>query len=171
MQKIEKWKTVDGFPDYKISSLGRLMRVGGVVHRSTTDMIFKDKIIKGSVDRDGYIVYCLTFNGKHKWVTGHRLVAEAFISNPNNYPIINHKDEDKTNNCVDNLEWCTYEYNNNYGTARNRMQSTIVEKYNKGYKNPTKGTIYINNGVLNKRISPSELEYYESKGFKKGRLL
>lgn len=52
----------------------------------------------------------------------HRLVAEAFIPNPNNYPCINHKDECRTNNVVDNLEWCTYEYNLNYGN-RNKLAS------------------------------------------------
>ena len=50
----------------------------------------------------------------------HRLVALAFLPNPDNLPQINHKDEDKTNNCVWNLEWCTAEYNVNYGTANER---------------------------------------------------
>lgn len=50
----------------------------------------------------------------------HRIVAMAFLDNPNNYPIINHKDENPSNNHVDNLEWCTYKYNTNYGTAIER---------------------------------------------------
>lgn len=55
-------------------------------------------------------------NGKTKRFSVHRLVAQAFIPNPNNLPIINHKDENPSKNIVDNLEWCDYEYNNNYGT-------------------------------------------------------
>ena len=64
----------------------------------------------------GYAQYALSKNGKRKLILGHRLVAEAFIENPNNYPIINHKDENKQNNNSDNLEWCTYSYNSNYGS-------------------------------------------------------
>lgn len=52
----------------------------------------------------------------------HRLVAEAFIPNPNNYPCINHKDENPSNNNIDNLEWCTYKYNANYGTGVERQK-------------------------------------------------
>lgn len=51
----------------------------------------------------------------------HRLVAEAFLPNPNNLPCVNHKDEDKTNNCVENLEWCSYQYNNNYGSKKGHL--------------------------------------------------
>ena len=59
-------------------------------------------------------------NGESKFFPIHRLVAEAFIENPHNFPFINHKDEDKSNNHVENLEWCTNEYNINYGTRNER---------------------------------------------------
>ena len=61
-------------------------------------------------------------NGKMKMEYIHRLVAIAFIPNPNRLPQVNHKDEDKTNNCVENLEWCDSKYNNNYGTHTKRGQ-------------------------------------------------
>lgn len=58
-----------------------------------------------------------------KWFTVHRLVALHFIPNPDNLPIINHKDEDKSNNCIGNLEWCTTQYNNSYGTIIERQSN------------------------------------------------
>ena len=71
-----------------------------------------------SVHRNGYIKVSLWKNNKQKTYFMHRLVAEAFIPNPDNLPQVNHKDENKTNNCVSNLEWCTHKYNNNYGSKR-----------------------------------------------------
>lgn len=70
---------------------------------------------------NGYLQVDLYKNGKVAKFTVHRLVAMAFIPNPKNLPEINHKDEDKTNNCVENLEWCTHKYNINYGTRNGRM--------------------------------------------------
>ena len=98
MQEI--WKPVVGFEEYfKISNLGRLKR--------------KDRILKATNDR-GYLKIKLSVNGKRYLRYIHRLVAEAFIPNPNNYKEVNHKDSNPENNRVDNLEWCDRRYNLDY---------------------------------------------------------
>lgn len=95
---------------YQISNLGRIKSL----------WFGKEKILKGGKDKDGYLKVILSREGKHKTYSVHRLVAEAFIPNTNNHPQVNHKNEDKTDNCVDNLEWCTQKYNVNYGTCQQR---------------------------------------------------
>lgn len=87
----------------------------------------KEKILKPLKNKWGYFEVALSKDGKKKWISIHRLVATTFIHNPYNLPCVNHKDEDKTNNRVDNLEWCSYGYNNNYGTHIKK----IVEKRSK----------------------------------------
>ena len=83
-------------------------------------------------NRGYYYVNLKNQNGQ-KSIAVHRLVALTYIPNPNNYPEVNHKDENKTNNCVDNLEWCTHEYNIHYGTARERATKT-QQQYNVNQK-------------------------------------
>ena len=80
---------------------------------------------KQSVTDTGYKVVSLYKDGKYKHIKVHRAVAMAFIDNPNNYPVVNHKDEDKTNNFVENLEWCTQRENLVYGTARKRAAQKL----------------------------------------------
>lgn len=70
-----------------------------------------NRFMKLTGDGGNYQSVCLTKDGKHRVLLVHRLVAEAYIPNPNNYPQVNHKDERKNNNCVDNLEWCTPQQN------------------------------------------------------------
>lgn len=84
----------------------------------------QNKWLKIWADNQGYLV--VNLQGEKKRV--HRLVAEAFIPNPDNLPVVNHKDENKSNPSVDNLEWCTYKYNNNYGTCQERRKETIASK-------------------------------------------
>lgn len=111
----EIWKDIDGYEEkYKVSNLGRVKSIN---YNSTG----KEKILKPVKDKDGYLFVILSKKGKCKRFSVHRLVAQTFIENPNNLPFINHKDENKTNNSVENLEWCDRRYNNNYGTRNERI--------------------------------------------------
>ena len=112
----EIWKDVVGWEGlYQVSSFGRVKS-------------FRRKephLLSACVGKHGYrVVLLYNGNGQRKNERVHRLVAQAFIPNPNNYPYINHKDEDKTNNQVENLEWCTAKYNNNYGTYIERQRNS-----------------------------------------------
>lgn len=82
-------------------------------------------------DVNGYNKVELFNNGKRKYVFVHRLVAEAFIPNPDNLPCINHKDENRKNNKVENLEWCTTEYNNSYGDRIEKIRDKLLNKNGK----------------------------------------
>jgi hypothetical protein len=116
----EIWKDIKGYEKlYWISNLGRVKS--------------KRKILKPCVNkRTGYIYVCLTKNNKGKDMVIHRLVAQVFIPNPNNLPQVNHKDENKNNNCVNNLEWCTPKYNCNYGTRNSKLYNKT--SFRKGHK-------------------------------------
>lgn len=108
----EIWKDVKGYEGlYKVSNKGRV---------KSYSRYEEGRILKQNLNVGGYYVVGLTKDRKNVPKTVHRLVAEAFIPNPNNYPVINHKDEVKTNNNVDNLEWCTVLYNNTYGDKLKR---------------------------------------------------
>lgn len=79
------------------------------------------KFLKARYDKDGYISVALRKDGKTKYFFVHRLVAMAYIPNPNNLPEVNHKNEIKSDNNINNLEWCTRKYNANYGTIKERL--------------------------------------------------
>lgn len=107
----EVWKDIEEYENmYQISNLGNVMS-------------FKrknPKLLSKVINLDGYYVVNLTKDKKTKVFTIHRLVAKAFISNLDNLPQVNHKDENKLNNIVSNLEWCTLQYNHNYGSRNHR---------------------------------------------------
>lgn len=117
----EEWRYIKGYEGkYQISNLGRVKSLGNNKNK-------KEKILSNTPRKDGYLMVCLYKNGKGKPFTVHRLVALHFIDNPNNYEEVNHKDENKQNNSIDNLEWCTREYNNNYGTRTQRQSENHAD--------------------------------------------
>lgn len=131
MMKNEIWKTIDGFDNYQISNLGRVksLRRNRVI--GLNKFVQEEKILKQHII-NGYSYVYLSKESKIKGFRVHRLVAKAFIDNPNNYPCINHKNEIKTDNNVENLEYCTNKYNNNYGNFKNKIAKTrykIINQY------------------------------------------
>ena len=102
---------------YQISNLGRIKSL----HNKDN---IKGLIMKQKLRKNGYYEIKLRNKGNAKFCLIHRLVAQAFIPNPNNYPCINHKDENKANNNVENLEWCTVAYNNTYGNRLQKVSNT-----------------------------------------------
>ena len=124
MQEI--FKDIEGYEGlYQISNFGNVKSLGN--GKSNNYNLCKERILKHDI-MHGHPRISLSKNGKSKHFFVHRLVAFAFIPNPNNYPIINHKDEIKTNNNVDNLEWCDCKYNSNYGTVRERLSNVMKGK-------------------------------------------
>lgn len=114
----EIWKPIKGYEQYyEVSNLGRIKSLARNVYwknraNRINSRYDEEKIIVPDVMKNGYIRIKFRVNGDVKQKTVHRVVAEAFIPNPENKPCINHKDGDRKNNKVENLEWCTYSENN-----------------------------------------------------------
>jgi hypothetical protein len=126
----EEWRDIVGYEGYyQVSSCGRVRSVDRKIKtgRGYISCHVKGKIMKIKVHRTGYLEVSLSINGKSKTHKVHRLVSAAFIPNPQNHKEVNHKDENKANNNVDNLEWCTSKYNANYG-ERNRKSALARSK-------------------------------------------
>lgn len=119
----EEWKDIVGYEGlYQVSSFGKVY--SNYTHKNLSQ----------GTHKDGYKFVTLRKNCKQKCMLVHRLVAEAFIPNPNNFPFINHKDETPSNNNVNNLEWCTCQYNNTYNDAhikRGKKLGRTVYAYDK----------------------------------------
>ena len=149
----EEWRPVVGYEGlYEVSNLGR-------VRNSRTG-----RIRKITFDQDGYLQLSLFRKGSNVCRKVHRLVAMAFIPNPDNLPCINHKDENPANNCVDNLEWCTHQYNNNYGNR--------IEKYRKSNTNGKKSKPVLQYTLEGEFVRewPSVMEIHRKLGYSQGNI-
>lgn len=119
---MEIYKDIEGYEGYQVSNYGRVKSLDRYVYdKIGRKQHIKEKIIKAGKHKSGHLHVCLFKDNKRYLIYVHRLVAQHFLPNPDNLLCVNHKDENPLNNHVDNLEWCTYEYNNNYGTRNNRI--------------------------------------------------
>ena len=121
----EIWRPIVGYEGlYEVSSYGR---VRSLDRYDSNNHFLKGRILKLCADKDGYLNVGLSSNNKVKKYKVHRLVAEVFIPNPNNLPQVNHKDENPSNNRVENLEMCDAKYNSNYGSRKDRVRDTAIK--------------------------------------------
>lgn len=124
----EEWRDIPGYEGlYQISSKGRARSIFCESTRSGCKYTLKQRILKPTITNYGYAMVGLTDkDGKMRLVLIHRLVALAFLPNPDGLPVINHKDENKLNNCVENIEWCTRAYNNSYNDAAKKRGKSFM---------------------------------------------
>lgn len=121
----EIWKDIIGYEGkYQVSNLGNVRSLNYLNQKGFVKILKQSKHNKNSAGIY-YKMVTLCSNGKEQMKSVHRLVAEAFIENPENLNFINHKDENPSNNNVTNLEWCSPKYNSNYGTSKQRIRSKI----------------------------------------------
>ena len=128
----EVWKPIKNYEGfYEISNLGNVRSLSHMRKNKNGFYIQKGKNIKAGINRKtGYLMVSLSKNGKTQTKYIHKLVAEAFIDNPNNFICVNHLDENKKNNNVDNLGWCNHKINNNYGTRNKRISQKLSRRIN-----------------------------------------
>lgn len=154
----EEWRDVVGYEGfYQVSNLGNVRSVDRTViqHRTTGDVEkrIKGKQLKKWLARNYYHV-TFSRDGEIKAPFVHKLVAEAFIENKNNYPVVNHKDENTHNNHATNLEWCTQIYNRNYGHCEEKRLNSFLKSV-ENHKRKRKPVIQIdkNGNIVNRYYS------------------
>lgn len=171
-----RWKPITGYEGlYAVSdrgdvkSLDRENRTG----RSYSIHHVEERLLCQLTDKDGYKVVSLSKNGTKKTIRVHRLVASAFIDNTCNYPIVNHKNEDKSDNRAWNLEWCTTMYNNHYGNgycdkrfaniSKSIRQLDLNKKLIRIYKSISEAAnaVGINRNVIASRVNSNNTKPYK----------
>ena len=141
----EQWKPIQGYEEYEVSNHGRIKRLAYYKNVCNGGKQFQpERILDPQTRKGGYKAISLSKDGKVKSFLVHRLVAMAFIPNPNNLPHINHKDETPSNNVVDNLEWCDQKYNSNYGTSKERISAKLKNGVlSKSVQQYTKDAVFV----------------------------
>lgn len=133
----EEWRAVPGYEGlYEVSNMGRVRSLDrDFIDKAGKRRMFKGKVLKAIIGWGGYYCLVLRKDGKKTTANIHRIVAIAFLDGYFDGAYVNHKDENKLNNNVGNLEWCTASYNSTYGTARKRLEEKAfrfkkpVDKY------------------------------------------
>lgn len=128
----EIWKDIPGYEGmYKVSNFGNVMSVDRyTLLKDGRRKMYKGRVLRQGTNSSGYKYVNLSNGGHANSIRVHRLVAMTFIENKNNDKCINHKDENKANNCVENLEWCTYKYNLTYND-KHLKRSVKVSQFTK----------------------------------------
>lgn len=162
--EVEIWKDIVDYENlYQVSSIGRIKSLRRKEKIKNGYRTIRERILKPAKDKKGYLRVVLCKEGIQKTMKVHRLVCEAFLPNPLNLPQINHKDECKTNNRVDNLEFCDNMYNSNYGTKNERSSKAHTGVYN---TKKSKKVKCIDTG----KIYPSASEVQRQLGFAKSNI-
>lgn len=131
MENIENeiWKTIQDYPNYQVSNMGRVKSLGNNKHR-------KEKILKSINSNTGYLFVILCKEGKVKFYNIHRLVAQAFIPNLENLPCVDHINTIRTDNRVENLRWVTNQENSNNPITKNKMMENSHLRNKFGIEHP-----------------------------------
>lgn len=124
MGKTELWKVIEDFELYEVSNTGKVRSKDRISKNGKGSFLKKGMILKPVDNGNGHLKVELKQDGKRKRAYVHRLVAAAFIPNPERKPCVNHIDNDPSNNCVDNLEWCTHQENMNWMNSQDRAKRT-----------------------------------------------
>lgn len=130
----EIFKDIEGYEGlYQVSNLGRVKSLERLDSRGHK---VNERILRLKKNRYGYLQVTLYINGKGKTIEIHRLVAIHFLPNPNNLPEVNHIDENKENNSLENLEWCDHSYNINFGNRNKRVSESIGKGIDNHWSKP-----------------------------------
>lgn len=114
---LDIWKPIEGFPNYIVSNKGRVMSVNHRVRSRHKTRVQKGVLLNPNISNEGYCFVTLWSNNRPTRFRVHRLVAKAFLPNSDNLPQVNHRNYNRSDNRVENLEWCTAEYNMKYSNV------------------------------------------------------
>ena len=163
---IEEYRQIEGLEGYYISNFGTVIsyrdKRGGINP-------YRYRILKNDIGKNGYARVTLYIEGKGRYrELVHRLVAKSFIPNPNNYPCVNHKDENPLNNNVENLEWCSYSYNNTYNNKNKKIGDKLRGisnnwKPSKNWTNQPKKVICLDTNIIYNSLRDAASAYGSAK--------